>query len=208
MERMSALNLACPTASKDPLPDASTATADATSLTFEQIYDECARFVWRALLRLGVAEEWAEDMLQEVFVIVHRRLGAFRGGSQVRTWVYGIAVGVARNHRRSRRRAIRALPEVDGAADLTTVPDRPERSPDVRIENLEAARLVLRLLDELDDELREVFVLIELEGMTAAEVAGIFGSKPNTISSRLRAARIAFEKALRRSRARDEWRLR
>ena len=72
----------------------------------------------------------------------------------------------------------------------------------------EAARLVQEWLDELDEDKREVFVLAELEQMTAQEIAEATGTNASTVYSRLRAARAEFEKAAERYRRRDEWRLR
>jgi RNA polymerase sigma-70 factor (ECF subfamily) len=81
-------------------------------------------------------------------------------------------------------------------------------SPDETTARAEAARLVQRWLDELDDDKREVFVLAELEQMTAKEIAEAIGSNASTVYSRLRAARLDFEKAAERCRLRDGWRMR
>jgi RNA polymerase sigma-70 factor (ECF subfamily) len=64
------------------------------------------------------------------------------------------------------------------------------------------------VLEELGHDSREVFVLAELEGLTAAEIGVALGLSPNTVSSRLRIARKSFDEAVRRHRARDEWRMR
>jgi RNA polymerase sigma-70 factor (ECF subfamily) len=72
----------------------------------------------------------------------------------------------------------------------------------------EASRLLHQLLDQLDDDKREVFILAELERWSIAEIAEATGVKQNTASSRLRLAREAFEDAAARLRSRDEWRLR
>src|SRR5437868_5403915 len=63
-------------------------------------------------------------------------------------------------------------------------------------------------VDDVDDDKREVFVLAELEGMTAKEIADAIGSNASTVYSRLRAARLDFEKAADRYRRRDAWRMR
>jgi RNA polymerase sigma-70 factor (ECF subfamily) len=173
---------------------------------FENVYDSCAKLVWKALLRLGVAEHAVEDIVQEVFLIVHRRLPTFRGNSLITTWVYGIAVRVARNHRRARRHRETVLAEL--SLEAAQVADSTERTPHVLVEKQEASKIVNRLLDGLDDDLREVFVLAELEELTAVEIAEVLDMNPNTVASRLRAARMAFEKAARCARARDEWRIR
>jgi RNA polymerase sigma-70 factor (ECF subfamily) len=177
-------------------------------MDFTAIYDTCAPFVWRTLVRLGIAEEAIEDVVQEVFLVVHRRLPDFEGRSSVRTWIYAIAVRVARRHRRTlvRRRLTKSAE--DANVEVTALADCPERSPDAVLERQQAMELVAALLDELDDDLREVFVLADLEEMAVPEIANILGANVNTIYSRLRVARRAFDEALSRARARDEWRIR
>jgi RNA polymerase sigma-70 factor (ECF subfamily) len=86
--------------------------------------------------------------------------------------------------------------------------DQPERAPDAMLARTEAIELLGLLLDELDDDLREVFVLSDIEEMTAAEIAEVVGANVNTVYSRLRAARRSFDASLERARARDRWRLR
>jgi RNA polymerase sigma-70 factor (ECF subfamily) len=71
------------------------------------------------------------------------------------------------------------------------------------LERAEALRILDRLLSELDEDKREVFVLAEIEQMTAAEIAEIVEANVNTVSSRLRVARQEFEKALLRFRAHE-----
>ncbi len=174
---------------------------------FADVYDETAAFVWRALWRLGVPDAAVEDVVQEVFLIVHRRLGEFEGRSSVRTWVYGIAVRVARAHRRTTMRRP-ALSTATADVELERLREDPARAPDALLEKAQATELLSVLLDQLDADLREVFVLAELEEMSAVEIGDVLGLRPNTVSSRLRLARRDFDRALTRERARDEWRIR
>jgi RNA polymerase sigma-70 factor (ECF subfamily) len=174
---------------------------------FADVYDLTAELVWRAVGRLGVPEPAVEDVVQEVFLVVHRRLAEFEGRSSVRTWVYGIAVHAARAHRRT---MVRRPLAAQGAAGVEpeTLRDDPRREPDALLERAQATQLLGVLLDQLEPDLREVFVLAELEEMTAAEIGEVLGISPNTVSSRLRLARRDFDRALTRERARDEWRIR
>ncbi|KYF63644.1 hypothetical protein BE04_45890 [Sorangium cellulosum] len=111
--------------------------------------------------------------------------------------------------RAQRRNALRR-----GASDLAAeAPEDPETvagpeadQPDARTEQAEAVRILYELLDELDEEKREVFVLAELEQMTAPAIAEVAGINVNTVYSRLRAARHDFEQAVLRHRARSTWR--
>ncbi len=184
------------------------AAEPASGVDFGEVYDAHAPFVWRAVARLGVADGAVEDVVQEVFLVVHRRLPEFEARSDLRTWIFGIAIHVTRRHRRTLAR--RRLAGSAEHADIETamLPEHPERAPDALLARTEAIELLALLLDELDDELREVFVLSDIEDMTVREIAEIVGANPNTVSSRLRTARRAFEQAVTRARARDQWRLR
>lgn len=176
-------------------------TARVHAHSFAAVYAECFPFVWRSVRRLGVYESAVDDVVQEIFVVVHRRLSDFEGRSSIRTWLFGIVLRVVREHRRSVRRK---SPLSAGDADL--VPTDAEHAPDERAAKAEAARTLHAILDELDDEKREVFVLAELEQMTAPEIVEALGVPLNTVYSRLRVAREQFNAAVARHRVRDEWR--
>lgn len=171
---------------------------------FATLYDRYARFVWRALVRLGVADRDVEDVMQEVFLVVHRRLNDFRHESSLRTWVYGIVVHVARNYRRTGTRHQHDAPSARDSASSDGLPDHSERQPDALLAKAQAAKLLIDILNDLDQSSREVFVLAELEEMTAVEIGEVLSLNPNTVASRLRAARRAFEHAVKRNRARTE----
>ena len=175
--------------------DAESGPAAAPPSDFDAIYAEHFPFVWRCLRGLGVAEAGLDDAAQDVFVVVHRRFGEFRGSSSLRTWLYGIVRNVASNHRRSVSRKGHALP-------LEIEPASPAPGPAEAAENAEAAELVERFLHELDVTKREVFMLVMLEEMTIPEVAGLLAIPINTAYSRLRLARRDFQRALEKERLR------
>ena len=77
---------------------------DAGDLDFDAVYEEHFPFVWRSLRRLGVDGHSMDDATQDVFLVVHRRLGDFEGRSTVRTWLFGIARRIARDRRRAAAR--------------------------------------------------------------------------------------------------------
>ncbi len=147
-----------------------------------QIFDEHARYVWRTLRHLGVADADLEDVCQEVFVTVHRKLPEFEGRSKLRTWLYGICLRVASDYRRRAYiRRERAVPDpLQGAAEPSG------NQPDMRVE-LRAT--LVRLLDALDEDKRAVLVLYEIEGLSMKEVAEIVDCPLQTAYSRLHAAR-------------------
>jgi RNA polymerase sigma-70 factor (ECF subfamily) len=165
--------------------------------TWEELYDEHFDFVWRSLRRLGVPASGLDDAAQEVFLVVFRRVSNFEGRSTLKTWLFGIAYNVARRSARSGFRREEPLSEhVASAAS----------NQEEAMSRAEAVRALYEVLDGLDADKRAVFVMAELEEMSAPEISEISGIPLNTVYSRLRAARSDFDVALRRRRARDEWR--
>lgn len=164
--------------------------------SFSEVYDAYFAFVWRTLKRLGVAEGALEDAAQDAFLVVHRKLGGFEGRSSLKTWLFGIVMRVAHDHRRTRdRKDVRSHGTVvDGDCCACSGMDPSEGA--MRAEEL---RLLHRILDRLDDDKRAVFVLAELEQMSAPEIAEAISVNLNTVYSRLRAARAAFDDALQAS---------
>ncbi len=167
--------------------------------SFYAVYTEFFRAMWRTLRRLGVEHAQLDDAVQDVFLVVHRRLPEFDGRS-LRGWLYAIAVRVASDHRRgaTQRRTV-PLPE-------TLVDPRPDPARASELE--EEVRLLHELLGELDEPKRTVFVLGELEELSVPEIAEVLAENQNTVSSRLRAARARFDEAFRRHRARSPGRQR
>ncbi len=142
---------------------------------FDQHYD----FIYRSALRLGVTQAAVDDVVQETFIVVGRRLEDFEGRSSVRTWLFGILKRVAFTERRGEDRRKRRA-----AVALEAAP-----SHDVPFERREAVDLLHRLLDTLDDDRRTAFILADIEGLTAVEIAEELDVNVNTIYARVRAAR-------------------
>jgi RNA polymerase sigma-70 factor (ECF subfamily) len=177
-----------------PRDATSPALAIRASLDFHGFYREYFRFVWRTVRRLGIEGVLIDDVVQEVFLVVHRRLGDFEGRSSYKTWLYGIIRRIVADQRRTARRK----PAHPADHELDAVKS-PSHGPDACAEHAERVRLLHRLLAELDESRREVFILADLEGLTTLEIAEALGSNPNTIGSRIRAARREFEAALGRA---------
>ncbi len=187
--------------SKSRAAPQSAAPSVGQGLTVAEVFNENVAFAWRVLRRLGVAEADADDVCQDVFVTVHRRLREFEGRSSVRTWVYGICVRTASDYRkraRTRREVACEAPPEQGVG--------PHQEEDL---SLRQARDTLdRILDELEDDRRAVFVLYEIEELSMVDVAGVLGCPLQTAYSRLHAARREVEAALERLRAREAARAR
>jgi RNA polymerase sigma-70 factor (ECF subfamily) len=161
---------------------------------FSEIYRDNVGFVWRSLRRLGVCERYVDDVCQEVFVIVHRKLSTFDATATMRTWLFGIARRVAADHRKRahvRRETLAAPSDLD--ANQARTPDESSAF------ELRRARAILdEILDELDEAKRAVFVLFELEEMPMSEVAKAVECPLQTAYSRLAAARKQVESAVLR----------
>src|ERR1041384_4672985 len=158
------------------------------------IFDEHARYVIRTLRHFGVNAADVDDVAQEVFVTVHRKLPEFEGRSQLRTWLYAICFRVASDHRR-RAYVVRERPTSSPPVDAG---ERSGQEPDT---SLESRTFVQGLLETLDDDKRAVLVLYEIEGLTMREVAEIVGCPLQTAYSRLHAARDLLREAWQRSNA-------
>lgn len=166
--------------------------------TFAEVYAAHFRFVWRTMRRLGVRDFEVDDAVQDVFLVVHRRLTDFRPDVPVKHWVFRIVSRVARDHRRSEQRKDPRRHSLQPVSDLDNVADVRQDGPLESAERAAAAQLIQDALSELDDAKREVFVLADLEEMTAPEIAQILDVPLNTVYSRLRVARREFEAALMR----------
>jgi RNA polymerase sigma-70 factor (ECF subfamily) len=171
--------------------------APARRIAFDAVYADYFDFVWRSLRRLGVSEGAVDDAVQEVFLVVHRRLAAFEGRSSIKTWIFGIALRVAKDCRRASRRKGPHEPLDDSLPD-------PAVRPDDALANAEVVTFVERFLARLDADKRAVFILAELEEMTAPEIADALGVRLNTVYSRIRAVRGAFEEEVARYRRREK----
>ena len=166
------------------------------ALAFDALYEAQLDFVWRSLRRLGVAPEGLDDAVQEVFLAVYRRLPEFEPRAKVTTWLFGVCLKVASASRRRARRKPSGEP-------LSPALEDPARGPHELTAHAQALRQLDQVLDELDEKKRAVFVMAEVEQMSAPEMAEVLGENLNTVYSRLRAARQDFEQALTRHQARQ-----
>jgi RNA polymerase sigma-70 factor, ECF subfamily len=156
--------------------------AVAASPEVAEIFAEHHGFVWRALSHLGVDRAELEDALQEVFVVVHRRLDDYREQQKVRAWLYAISVRVARDFRRkrSRRREQLTASPPDSVRDASQLES---------FANRQALELAQRLLSALPEQQRAVFLLYEVEQLPMSEVAQALDCPLHTAYSRLKKAR-------------------
>lgn len=161
------------------------------------LFEQHAAFVCRSLRRLGVREADLDDMLQEVFVVVYKRLTDYEERDRAQSWLYSISARVAHAQRRRlfRRRESMTVESHEGSADATQ---------QQRIEDSEALRFGHELLAQLPAEQREVFVLYEVEDMPMAQIARALGCPLQTAYSRLRMARARVLAEVERARSDGE----
>jgi RNA polymerase sigma-70 factor (ECF subfamily) len=182
------------------LADRSSGRSDAPLPTPRRLYDSHFSFVWRNLRRLGVPDPILEDAAQDVFLVVHRRWDSYDASwSSIETWLFGILLRVARNHRRTLRRR-GALVNLSASESSTRTPVAEDGPADL-VARREAAALLDRLLEGLDDDKRAILVLVDLEQVTVPQAAEALGLNLNTAYWRLRAARKQLERALARVKA-------
>jgi RNA polymerase sigma-70 factor (ECF subfamily) len=147
--------------------------------------------VWDSLQRLGVRSADLSDVLQEVFMTVHQRLGSFEGHSRLTTWLFGVCLRVASNYRRRahlrREEVVAEVPEEfsDEHAD-----------PEAAAERAQARATLHRALDAMDLEKRAIFVMFEVEELSCVEIAAALEIPVGTVYSRLHHARKQFDAAL------------
>ncbi|MFT3926063.1 MAG: sigma-70 family RNA polymerase sigma factor [Myxococcales bacterium] len=164
----------------------------ALKLEVAAIYDAHSDYVFRCLRSLGVAPSALEDAVQDVFVVVQQKLSEFDGACALRTWLYAIVIRIARKKRAALARSWSASSWDVGAESAGAECTEHEAA------RQEGLALAQRALGALDAEKREVFVLLEIEQMSAPEVAQILGVPVNTVYSRLRLARLAFDREVER----------
>jgi len=142
--------------------------------------------LWRFLRRLGVAEGDVDDAVQEVILVLTRKLDGVDHGRE-RSFLLSTAFRVASDARRRVRR--RREVDADALYELASEGADPEAS----LERGRMRALLAQVLGELSIDLRAVFVLYELEDFTMAEIAQTLQLPPGTVASRLRRARETFE---------------
>lgn len=168
---------------------------------FSELVREHEAQVWRLVRRFVRSDEEAEDLTQEVFVAVFRAIESFRGDSKLSTWIFRIAMNVAKNRLKylgrrhvSQHRAFEDEAHGGAGEVLRTLE---LAAPDAALEGRETEAALRRALAALDDEQRAVLVLRDMEGLSYEEIQAVTGLPEGTVKSRLFRARTAVAEALR-----------
>jgi RNA polymerase sigma-70 factor (ECF subfamily) len=157
--------------------------AHGVELDFESVYSEHFDFIWRAVRGLGVPVGIVDDVTQDVFLVVHRKLDSLESPAALRSWLFGIARRVCKDYRRANERRgphleLNDQREVDGGLD-----------PHDTVSNRQSLKVVERYVEGLDEERRALFFLAMVEGLSIAEVSDTLGLNANTTYSRVRVMR-------------------
>lgn len=171
--------------------DEALAAAAADDLdAFAELIRRHQHFVYGAALRIVRNPAIAEDLSQETFIRAYRALGAFRGDSHVRSWLYRIATNLAKNAvTRSRESPSDAVPE-------TVEP----RGPAARVESRQMGKEIDEAVGRLPDHLKGPFVMREIEHLSYQEIADATGLRLNTVRTRILRARRSLREEL------EDWR--
>jgi len=166
---------------------------------FRQLVIEHGPHVRRLVRSLGIGESELDDVCQETFIVVHRRLHTFEGRSALRTWLFGIALRVASDYRskayRRREQPTELLPELQHGA-----------TAEHALERKQAWSLIESLIAPLSEERRQVFVLYEIAELSMPEIATLLACPLQTAYSRLHAAREHVERAMAALRRKEQGR--
>ncbi|HEY8038518.1 MAG TPA: sigma-70 family RNA polymerase sigma factor [Polyangiaceae bacterium] len=161
---------------------------------FRAVFEREFDYVWTSLRRLGVQARDAEDVAQDVFVHVYRRLDDYDPARPLRPWLFAFAFRCASDWRRLARHRVEVGDDPDRRAGSSLAADD-------AIARTEDRALVLRALERVELERRGVFILYELDECPMKEIAETLGIPLFTAYSRLRVARQEFTAAVRVLRA-------
>lgn len=149
-------------------------------VAFRTLYDRYLRRVMAQVSRLLGRSHEIEDVVQDVFIQVHRSLPKFRGDSEFSTWLYRVTWNVSVSHMR------RHKPTVDLPALKQFACTEHQWS---KLEAREKLRTLYAAIDDLPADYREAFILFEIDGNSLAQIAELVGESINTVASRVRRSR-------------------
>ena len=158
--------------------------------SFQEAYRDHAQTAARWARQLGGSDIDVEDVVQEVFLVVSRRLSGFRGEARFSSWLFEITRKTVANHRRRQRwRFWRAGNQASLASAPSQLPD-----PADELERRQAVELFYRTHDQLPEKYRTVLVLYEIEGLSTQAIADFRELSLSTVKVQLARARGRFLK--------------
>lgn len=176
-----------------------TALCQGGEQAYEILIQRYQQPVYSLVCRLLNDPDDAADIVQEVFLKIFRNIGAFRGNSSLKTWIYRIAVNEAYNHRRwfsrHHRQEVAFEREGGGSSYADSVPD-PARTPFDQALDHETRALVEKALEKLNPKFRAAVVLRDIEDLSYEEIASVLDISLGTVKSRILRGREALRKVL------------
>lgn len=169
------------------------ASSKGDMIAFEEVYNRHHRRVYAICLRMLKNSNEAEDLTQDVFIQLHRKIGSFRGDSAFTTWLHRLTVNQVLMHFRKRTvKFEKTTEEGETPVQIVRGSERPNKMPVVDKIALENA------IKQLPKGYKNVFVLHDIEGFEHEEVARILGCSVGTSKSQLHKARLKLRKLLKR----------
>lgn len=160
---------------------------------FEEVYQRHHRRVYSICLRMLQNAHEAEDLTQDVFIQLYRKIGSFRGDSAFTTWLHRMTVNQVLMHFRKRNVKFEKVTEEGETPDQVVVgtsdPEKMRIVDKIALENA---------IDQLPDGYKNVFVLHDVEGFEHEEVARILGCSVGTSKSQLHKARLKLRKLIKK----------
>lgn len=147
-------------------------------LTTERIWQEFSTPLKRFILKRIANEQWAEDILQDVFVKIHTHVGTLKEQDKLQSWLYQIARNAIYDYYRGQKATV----------DIADIFDFPEESSDDDVEH-ELAPCIKKMVNDLPDVYREALILTEYQGLTQKELAERCGLSFSGAKSRVQRAR-------------------
>jgi RNA polymerase sigma-70 factor (ECF subfamily) len=179
---------------------------EGNAAAFEQLYRRYSRFVFSLCLRIVKNDSEAEDLTQEAFLLLFRKIHTFRGDSKFSTWLHRLTINVALMRLRKKKHPEVSLDAPLEPGEEDSKPLVELGGPDLRLSGMVDHMNLSRAIEQLPEGYKEVFLLHDVEGYEHHEVARILGCSTGNSKSQLFKARLRLRELLQeslRGRARD-----
>lgn len=171
------------------------------ALAFQELYDRHKRRVYSLCLRMTANTAEAEDLTQEAFLQLYRKIATFRGESAFSTWLHRLSVNVVLMHLRKKNLPVVSLEETTQGGGEDDTPKKDFGAEDLALAGSIDRLQLQRAVDDLPPGYRSIFVLHDIEGYEHNEIAKIVGCSIGNSKSQLHKARMKLRDLLRMNRA-------
>jgi RNA polymerase sigma-70 factor, ECF subfamily len=185
-----------------PVADTIQRAQKGDSSAFERIYQSYRRRIYALCLRMVGNPTEAEDLTQEAFLLVFRKIQTFRGESAFSTWLHRLTLNVVFMHLRKRKLPGASLEKTTKLDDKSQPPGKEVGGRDLSLTGLIDRFNLERAVNQLPATCKMVFVLHDIQGYKHNEIAGIMDSSVGTSKVRLHRARLRLRELLRESKDR------